>query len=394
MPEAAFLDPTAPGFSIRSDEVLEARALNWYAHTPYGLAILRYEAVQDLLLHPTLRQGSYRWPDHNDCHGIWARWWKRIMLNREGEDHARLRRLGLPAFAPKLVHAWRPAFERLSCELVQHFVDRGSCEFMVDFAEPYASRVICLMIGLPETESARLTRLAAEMGLALGVHYKRDEARADAAIEAMFDYSRALVQQKRQASTDDFITRLIHVTDQTERLSDQELHDLIVLSIFGGMDTTRNQLGLAMDMFIQHPAQWRLLSERPELARAAVEEVMRTRPTITWVTREATETFDYRCLTIEKGTTLQMFSAVAATDPDVFTPGFDISVKRKPHFGFGAGRHHCIGSPIARSDMEIALTTLSRHLGDVTYAEAPVWLPDSGNTGPVTLPIRFNRRQH
>ena len=74
-----------------------------------------------------------------------------------------------------------------------------------------------------------------------------------------------------------------------DALSDQELYDMVVLAVFGGVDTTRNQLGLAISLFVENPDQWRLLADRPELARNAVEEVMRMRPTTTWVTREAME---------------------------------------------------------------------------------------------------------
>ena len=83
---------------------------------------------------------------------------------------------------------------------------------------------------------------------------------------------------------------------------------MVVLAVFGGIDTTRNQLGLAMSMFVEHPDQWRLLADRPELARNAVEEVMRVRPTTTWVTREAMEDFTYRDLEFKRGTTIHLFS--------------------------------------------------------------------------------------
>jgi len=164
---------------------------------------------------------------------------------------------------------------------------------------------------------------------------------------------------------------------------------MIVLTIFGGIETTRNQLGLAMLSFIEHPEQWALLRARPELARQAVEEVMRTRPTITWVTREATEDFEYEGVRIAKGTTIHLFSESAGTDPEHFSEGFDIAAKRLPHFGFGGGRHHCIGSPIARGDMTEALRRLSQRLTNPALDGSPSFLPDSGNTGPVTLPIRF-----
>ena len=71
-PDVPFLDPTEPGFSVRSDAVRDAREKSWYARTPYGLAVLRYDELKDLIMHPSLRQGSYRWPDHNDAHGAWG----------------------------------------------------------------------------------------------------------------------------------------------------------------------------------------------------------------------------------------------------------------------------------------------------------------------------------
>ncbi len=389
--DVPLLDLSNPEFSLRSQEVLDARANNWYARTPYGIAVLRYDAVKELVMSPLLRQGSYKWPDHNDAHGVWAQWWKRIMLNKEGEDHARLRRLGQPAFAPKLVKSMLPRFQELADELISNFEDRGECEFMSEFAEPYATRVVCQLVGLSDENWREFADLAVEMGYALGVNYKRDEARVDAATTRLMDYAKALVDERRDNPGDDFVGNLISASGEGGQLSEQELYDMIVLSIFGGVDTTRNQIGLAMATFIEHPDQWALLRENPDLGRAAVEEVMRTRPTTTWVTREATEDFEYRGVEIKKGTTVHLVSASAGTDPEHFESGFDITKKRKPHFGFGGGKHHCIGSPIARGDMTEALKLLSQRLINPRINGEADWLPDSGNTGPLTLPIKFDK---
>ncbi len=390
--EVAFLDIAAPGFSVRGPEVAAARARGWYARTPYGLAVLGYDAVRELITDPRLRQGSHRWPDLHGETGLWAQWWKRIVLNREGADHARLRRLAQPAFAPRIVERHLPGFETLAAELIAGFAPRGRCEFMADFAEPYAARVICDLIGLGQADWRALADLAVEMGLALGVTYSRDAGRIDAATGAMADFARRVIAERRAAPRDDFIGTLIAANADKDALSDEELEDMIVLAIFGGIDTTRNQLGLAMATFLENPSQWALLAERPDLARAAVEEVMRLRPTATWVTREATEDFTFRGLAIAAGTTIHLVSSAAGTDPAAFTPGFDITARRKPHFGFGGGRHHCIGAPIARADMTVALRLLSRRLGNPVADGPSEWLPDSGNTGPVRLPIRFEPR--
>jgi cytochrome P450 len=390
MTEVAFLDLADPAFSVRSGDVRKARDANWYARTPYGIAVLRYDEVSALAKDPRLIQGSARWPALNGASGLWARWWLRIMLNREGEDHGRLRRLAMPAFSPKLIEALRPRFQEIANELIDVFAPRGACEFVREFSDPYAARIICLLLGAPMADAEMLAQWSAEMGLALGVNFKRDEPIVDAALTKYFTYVDALIAARRQKPGDDFVTRLVEARDQDDKLDDEELRDMLVLLIQGGIETTRNQLGLAIDTFIAHPEQWRLLAEHPELAGNAVEEVMRTRPTITWFTREATADFVFRDLAIAEGMVLHLISESAGTDPAKYTaPAFDIRERKAQHFGFGGGPHHCIGHYIARSDMGEALKLLARRLPGGAHDGEAVWLPDSGNTGPVRLPIRF-----
>ncbi len=386
-----FLKLSDPAFSTRSQEVRAARERSWYARTPYGIAVLRYDDVGTLLRDPRLRQGSHAWPAHNRVTGLFADWWLRIVLNRTGEDHARLRRLASPAFSPKLVVPLQPRFTALADEIVDGFAALSRCDFVAEFAEPYATRVICLLLGLDQNEWPTLARNVADMGLALGVTFKQDVAKIDAGTASLFDYAHRVIAERRMRPPgDDFLSQLIQANEDKDTLSDQELYDMVVLAVFGGIDTTRNQLGLALSVFIEHPEQWRLLAARPDLARSAVEEVMRVRPTVTWITREAIEDFVYRGLVIARGTTLHLFSESAGTDPRVFPLGFDITAQRKPHFGFGGGVHHCLGHVIARADMTEALKVLPRRLLNPRYAGEPIWLPDSGNTGAVELPIAFD----
>lgn len=386
-----FLKLSDPAFSIRSLEVREARERSWYARTPYGIAVLRYEDVAKLLRDPRLRQGSHAWPAHNDVTGIFADWWLRILLNRVGDDHARLRSLANPAFSPKLILALQPQFAELANDIVDKFAKRGRCDFVAEFSEPYVTRVVCLLLDLNHSEWRRLADIASDMGLALGVNFKRDAEKIDNATAALFEYAHRVIDARRTRPLgDDFISLLLQANEDKDALSDQELYDMVVLAVFGGIDTTRNQLGLAMSMLLENPDQWRLLAERPELARNAIEEAMRVRPTTTWVTREAMEDFVYNDLDIKRGTTIHLFSESAGTDPRQFAPGFDITAERKPHFGFGGGTHHCLGHFIARSDMTEALKVLARRIRNPRLGGEPTWLPDSGNTGPVALPIAFD----
>lgn len=387
---APFIDLADPNLSIRAQPIKDARAKSWYARTPYGIAVLRYDDMRRLLLHRSLRQGSHAWPNHNNVTGVFADWWSRTILVQEGADHARLRKLVNPAFSPSIIAQMKPDFEGLASDLIDTFADRGHCDFMTDFADPYAARVICLVLGLPLDEGARVLRLSATMGLALGVAFKANADAINAATEGMFGYADELVADRRLAPGCDFVSKLVVASDGQDQLSDQELRDMILMLVFAGIDTTRNQLGLGMATFLDHPDQWQLLANDPELATCAVEEIMRVRPTITWVTREAVADFDYNGLAIAKGTTLHLLAEAAGTDDAVFAPGFDITADRKRQFGFGGGIHHCLGHAIARSDMAVALTLLPPRLKNIRAASDATWLPDSGNTGAISLPIAFD----
>lgn len=392
--DAPYLDVADPAFSIRSQAVKDARSQSWFARTPYGIAVLRYDEVQKMLRHPKLRQGSHLWPQHNGVTtGKFATWWCNMLLCVEGDTHARLRRMANPAFSPKLIADLQPKFQVLANRLIDQFHARGSCDFIAEFTEPYATGVICDLLGLPFEKWRELADIAADMGLALGVTFKQDLPKIEAAIAKLFAYAEELVADRRASPSPDFIGLLVKAhADNPEQLSEQEMLDMIVLAIFGGIDTTRNQIGLAMDMFVQNPDQWALLGERPDLAKAAVEEVMRTRPTTTWVTRAATEDFEFQGLHIAEGTTLHLWGQAAATDPAAMddAESFDITAARKPHFGFGGGAHHCLGHFIARGDMTAALALMAQRMKNPRFNGTVEWLPDSGNTGAVRMPIAFD----
>lgn len=386
------LDPTAADFSITSSAVHDAREQHWYATTPYGIAVLRYAEMSRLLKHPKLRQGSVAWPAHNGItEGPFAQWWASWILNKEGEEHHRLRRLMNPAFSPKLIGGLVPRFQALATELIDNFRHPGQCEFVSEFADPYAARVIAIMLGIPESEWSVIAREASTIGLALAVTISQEMPRIEAALEHLYDYADDLIADRRANPRDDFVSALVNAERKDDgSLSSQELRDGLVLLIFGGYDTTRNQLGLAMQAFCEHPDQWALLARRPELGRAAVEEVMRVNPTVRWVTREVLEDFTFEDLDFRAGTTVHLYSESAGTDPRVFTPGFDIEAERKPHYGFGGGAHHCLGHFVARSDMSEALPLLARRMPNLRRAPGSTWLPDSGNTGPTRLPLIFD----
>lgn len=392
---AVFLDIEAPDFAMHSAAAAAAREQHWYARTPYGIGVLRHDDIAKLMKDPRLIQGSVAWPAHNGVtSGPFAEWWSRILLCREGVDHARLRKLVNPAFAPRTLAPLQPAFERLAHEVIDGFAAHRGCEFMTQFAEPYATRVLTLLLGMPDEDWRMIADWAAELGIALGVRLRQEQTRVEAALDALFAYADRLIAGRRRALGEDFLSQLVAASDDGDRLSDQELRDMVVLLIFGGIDTTRNQLSLGIKLFLEHPDQWELLAREPALARNAVEEIMRLAPTTTWVSRQAAVDFTYRDLDFKAGTTVHLFAAVAGSDPAAYdNPGFDITARRTPHHGFGGGIHYCLGHAVARSDMAVAFTALSARLSHLRIVGTASWLPDSGNTGAEVLPLGFDLRE-
>lgn len=395
--EIPYLDISAPGFAMSSEQVRDARERSWYARTNYGVAVLRYQQVTELLKHPSLNQGSAMWPEHNGVHsGVFYDWWAKNLLVLEGEEHHRIRRLLNPAFSPRAAEALKPQFAQIAAELIDGMKAKQArgeqVEYVADFSEPFATRALCAMMGLSHEHWPFIADRANTVGYALSITIKDDIERIDRAVQELYDFVDELIEERKANPGEDVVSRLIGFTADGDKLSDAELRNALVLMLFGGMDTTRNQLGLIMQTYIRNPAQWELLAANPaELTKPALEEALRVNPTTRWVTREANEDFEFNGLRIEQGTTVHLFTMSSGTDPEAYpNPDIDITATdRKPHHTFGGGVHHCLGHYIARADMSVALPMLAQSLTEVSCPGGDEWLPDSGNHGPVRLPIAF-----
>lgn len=399
--DVAYLDIASPDFAMSSEAVRDARERNWYAKTNYGIGVLRYREVTELLKHPSLNQGSAKWPEHHGVHsGIFYEWWAKNLLVLEGEEHHRIRRLLNPAFSPTAARRLEPEFAVIANELIDNIkarIARGEAvEFVADFSEPFATRALCTMMGLSHEHWPFIADRANTVGYALSVEIKEDIEKIDVAVQELYDFVDQLIQDRRANPGQDVVSRLVQFSEADDKLTDAELRNALVLMLFGGMDTTRNQIGLVLQTFMRNPEQWELLAQNPEeLGKPALEEALRVNPTTRWVTREANEDFEFEGLEIKQGTTVHLFTMASGTDPEAYPdPQIDIQAKdRKLHHTFGGGVHHCLGHYIARSDMGVALPLLAQNFTDISCPGGDEWLPDSGNHGPVRLPITLSVRK-
>ncbi len=386
-----FLALSAPGFSTKSGAVFAAREQHWCARTPLGLAVLSYDHVGRLLRDRRLRQGSYAWPQSQNAQGSFANFWQRSVISQEGAGHKQLRQVALAALDEGFILSLVPAFDAIAQRLCDGLKTRRECEFQRDFAMPFSGQAICVLLNLPLRTWQSVARDASTLGLAMGLNYKTHEDEVNAACDHLMRLADQLIgSAERGEDREGLAARLLRAAQKFSQIGRQELLDLIVILIFGGVDTTRSQLGFLMALFDRHPLQWQALKLDPSLVPNAIEEAIRAWPTTTWVTREATESFVYDGVEIDKDTTLHLLVHVSAKDPALGSlPEFDITVKQRRHHGFGGGAHHCLGHFVARTDMASALRALVVALEDFEIIGTPRYLADSGNTSPEVLPLAY-----
>ena len=208
------------------------------------------------------------------------------------------------------------------------------------------------------------------------------------------EYTREMIAERRDKPADDLLTALIAAEEAGDKLSNDELVMMVNAVIVGGTDTTRNQLGCAVALFAEHPDQWALLAERPDLAGRAVEETMRYAGAVRGTGRFASEDIEYRDVLFPAGTFLGVGLAEANRDDEMFAEParFDITSEApaSPQLTFGSGIHYCLGAALARAELQEALPLLAQRMPDLRLDGPVVWKPEGvGIFGPASLPVQF-----
>jgi cytochrome P450 len=388
----AMLDFFDSAFHHHNPAVAAAREAHWYARTPIGFAVLRYAEAAELLRDSRLKQGGVEFLSAQGITtGRAADWMRGLLLCVEGADHNRLRRLVSKAFTPRAVDSLRPSVRRLIHELIDEFAESGEFEFMSAFANRLPALVISEMLGVPPTLHAPCHRAVADLGLVFSWHVATRLTEIDSAIAQLDAIIDTLVADRRRHPRDDLISELVAAEDAGDSLTDHELRHMISTLLFASQDTTRNQLGLAMATFTEHPDQWALLARATELGPRAAEEAIRVNPTTPCVWRVTTQDLVYRDLRAPAGTSVTIQTSAANTDPRVFGhAGFDITATRPARqLSFGAGPHSCLGVGLARLELAEALPILAQRLGSIHLAAQPTYLSPTTIYGPIALPLRF-----
>jgi cytochrome P450 len=392
--DVPFIDIVGPRFSFDGLEVRQAQEAGWYARTALGLLVLRYAEAQELLRDRRLDHNGVGYLAMNGVmDGPLYDWFVPMIVNREGEDHRRLRGLVRNAFTPSTVSTLRPYIRARAEELTGQLAAAGSCEFVSDFGDRLPLAVMCELLGVPPQDYDTFRVWTGDIGLVFSLAHGGDiRTRVEAAVVGLYGYIERLMDAKAADPGPDLISRLVAEQRADGQVSREELVNLIVTLVFAAHDNTSQQFTNAVAAFVEHPDQWALLAARPELAPLAVDEAMRWSPSAASVYRFAAADVDYQGVRIPAGTFVMIGVHAAQRDPRVFDDPyvFDITKPRKAPLQFGAGPHHCLGAALAHTELSEALPVLAARLPPPRLAGPIAWRPPTGIYGPDRLPLNFS----
>ena len=376
----------------RFHEVMtELREQSWLAHSEIAYFVLEREAASFFL---RTRSATFPGMKIAELFGIddgpLYEEIKRNILHLNGEDHRRLRNLVNPAFTPRAADRWRPIMREYLERLFQPVASSGRFDFVEAFAKPYPSMMIATVMGAPLTDAPRLHDWSLWIQRQFDVpSLMAERERIERAVEEFYEYVGELLEHRRGDPGDDLISTLMEAEQAGDRLSDVELVNLVLNVLIGGVDTTQSQLAQAIRLFAEHPDQWELLADDPELAPQAVEEVVRFEPITPFTARILLEDVEYNGVTFPKDTVLMVSAVTANREPE--GEEFDITADRERNkpLTFGAGIHYCLGANLARAELQEALAYLAPRLPGLELEGPPEFGSVHGIYGLESLPIRF-----
>ncbi|HUO39687.1 MAG TPA: cytochrome P450 [Mycobacterium sp.] len=315
------------------------------------------------------------------------------ILSLDGDTHHRIRRLVSKAFAPRGAERMRALAIEVITELTDPLTRVGRCDVVTDIARRYPTPIICALLGAPREDWPLFSAWVDDIKKLFDWNIAEDAPAILAAWDQLDAYLDDMIVHRRQNLTDDVISDLIRGEDDGDRLTHDELLMLAVTLLGAGTDTTRNQLAAAVQVLADHPDQWALLAQHPELATNAVHELMRYCPIILTVPRRAAEDVDLAGVTIPAGTLLLANTAAANRDPAVYDNPERLDITREDPpaiLTFGGGTHYCLGAHLARIELTEALRAITARMPNPRRTQPATWKAMTGITGPINMPLEFD----
>ncbi|WP_299145165.1 cytochrome P450 [uncultured Tateyamaria sp.] len=292
------------------------------------------------------------------------------LLELEPPEHTRLRRLVLHAFTSRRIAALEGDISAICADLLAG-LPAGPFDLIPTYCQLVPVRVIARLLGVPEEMGPDLLRWSAAMVAMYQAGRSRTiEDAANTAAAEFTAFLRGYIEERRNDPRDDLITELIAAEDGGQTLSMDEMIGTCILLLNAGHEATVHSLGNAVKALVDYGAADALA--HPE---RCVEEVMRYDPPLHMFTRHVYEPIEVGGHKLGPGDEIALMLGAAGRDPAVFDrpDQFDPTRAKNPHVAFGGGLHFCVGAPLARLEMQIALPMLFDAMADLGITETPMY---------------------
>ncbi|MEV1007181.1 cytochrome P450 [Streptomyces sp. NPDC049881] len=314
------------------------------------------------------------------------------LFSMDPPDHTRVRHAAARHFTARRIHLLRERVREMAEGLLDAMAAAGPpADFMTAYTIPLPTMVICDLLGMPPEDHERVW--------AWGHSIMSNTATAEevgAHFAAFMAYMKDGVEQRRRSPGDDLLTTLVQACDEDGQITERELLGLTADLLGAGFITTTSELTDFLYVLLTHPDQFGLLRDKPELVPGAVEELMRFVPalTATSLPRYATEDVELGGVTVAAGDPVLVAISAGNHDPHAYDdPGrFDIRREGPAHLTFGHGAHYCMGSHLARMEMQVTLELLVPRFPGIRLAvpdETLRWQPSRLINCPEELPIAW-----
>lgn len=287
------------------------------------------------------------------------------MLELEPPRHTRLRSLVLRAFTSRTIAAMEQDITQLCHELIDQFPSEPF-DLLDAYARPVPVIVICRLLGVPEQEADNLlTWSNAMVAMYTAGRTRAQEDAAATAARAFADFMRGYIAKRRKTPADDLISTLIAAEEAGEKLSEDELITTCILLLNAGHEATVHTLGNGVKTLLDNGVR--------NITEASVEEVLRFDPPLHMFTRWVYEDVTVAGQPFKRGDQIACLLAAANRDPAAYdAPNrFDPTRKGPQNTSFGGGIHFCVGAPLARLELRIALQALLSRCPDLQMTAVP-----------------------
>ncbi|MFN0194367.1 MAG: cytochrome P450 [Aestuariivirga sp.] len=329
-------------------------------------ALLRDRRFGRQILHVASRE-ELGWPETPDRMKPFHEFEQHSLLELEPPVHTRLRSLVNRAFLSRQVERLRPMITALAGGLIDRFANSGRVELLEAYATPIPVIVICDLLGAPAEMAQQFLGWSHDMVAMYQARRDRTiEDKAVAATVAFSAYMRDLIRERRNAPGSDLLSELIRAETEEGKLSEDELITTAILLLNAGHEASVHAIGNTVKALLE-------MEVRKGIGAGHIEEGLRFDAPLHLFTRYALEDLEFGGLKLRKGEVVGLMLGAANRDPARFPDPdrFDPSRTPNPHVSFGAGIHFCIGAPLARLEMEIALPLLFERLPRLSLASPP-----------------------